>query len=157
MVADRNGLSGLPRRTPGRTKDIADTIIALLRNGFITRNRSARRRADTGSTVMERGPGLTQVGQALSGAAEEVGGLPVVDVLELDRLPGPRRVHHPAATEVHRDMEDRARVVVVLGPEDQVAGPELVRRDVLDLLVLRDAVVRQLHPGLLPGTHRQPG
>jgi hypothetical protein len=30
-------LSGLTRRPPGRTKDIADTIIALLRNGFITR------------------------------------------------------------------------------------------------------------------------
>lgn len=37
MVAGRNGLSGLTRRPPGRTKDIADTIIALLRNGFITR------------------------------------------------------------------------------------------------------------------------
>ena len=37
IVAGRNGLSGLTRRAPGRTNDIADTIIALLRNGFITR------------------------------------------------------------------------------------------------------------------------
>src|SRR5262245_29744902 len=100
--------------------------------------------ARTATRVIETSWRHSRVSRAGSAwPPEEVRGLPVPDVLDLDGHPGPGRMNHVAATDVEPDMEDRARVVRVIGPEDQISRLELADRDRSGRGILRDRVVRQ--------------